>query len=90
MRVTSAQPKPMPPRRASRGPWVSALAWLLFCAAMVAVALLLSPRIGVVDDPTMPVEATAPVLASADGEHAIPMAAIVLYPNEAAALVVKH
>nr|WP_315207398.1 hypothetical protein [uncultured Albidiferax sp.] len=82
MRVTSGQPKPMPPRRASREPWVSALAWLLFCAAMVAVALFLSPRVGAEDDLTMPVEVSAPALAGTDGEHAVPMAAIVLYPNE--------
>nr|WP_315188958.1 hypothetical protein [uncultured Albidiferax sp.] len=82
MRVTSGQPKPMPPRRSSREPWVSALAWLLFCAAMVAVALFLSPRIGAADGLTMPPVASAPVLASADGELAVPMAAIVLYPNE--------
>jgi hypothetical protein len=85
MRVTSAQPKPMPPRRASREPWVSALVWLLFCAAMVAVALFLTPRIGAAyasEDLALPPEAATPLLASADSEQAVPMAAIVLYPNE--------
>ncbi|WP_367849933.1 hypothetical protein [Rhodoferax sp. WC2427] len=90
MRVTSARPKPMPPRRAIRGPWVSALLWLLFCAAMVAVALFLTPRIGAIyasQDQGLPPEVQAPALAGADGEHAVAMAAIVLYPNETMAVI---
>ena len=93
MRVTSARPKPMPIPKASREPWLSALVWLLFCAAMVAVALFLTPRIGAAyasDDLTIPDDASAPVLASVDNEHAVPMAATVLYPNETVAVVVKH
>lgn len=93
MRVTSARPKPMPIPKASREPWVSALVWLLFCAAMVAVALFLTPQIGAAyasDDLTVPDEAGTSVLASVDSDHAVPMAATVLYPNEMGAAVVKH
>jgi hypothetical protein len=45
-----------------------ALVWLAFCAAVVAVALFLNPKID------------APTPAAVD--HAVPMAATVLYPNE--------
>ena len=95
MRETSVRPKPMPMRKSSREPWVTALLWLLFCAAMVAVALFLTPRIGAAyasDDLTIPDETTAPALANAnaDSEHAVPMAATVLYPNETADVVVKN
>ncbi|WP_295955041.1 hypothetical protein [Rhodoferax sp.] len=92
MRVTSARPKPMPIPKPSRERWVSAVVWLLFCAAMVAVALFLTPRIGAAyasDDLTIPDEVAAPTLASTDDGHAVSMAATVLYPNEAVA-VVKH
>lgn len=95
MRVTSVRPKPMPMRKASREPWVSALVWLLFCAAMVAVALFLTPRIGAAyasEDLTIPDETPTPALANAnsDSESAVPMAATVLYPNETVDAVVKN
>jgi hypothetical protein len=59
---------------------------LLFCAAMVAVVLFLTPRTGA----AYAMEGAVPTVASADVEHAIPMAATVLYPNESVAVTVKH
>ena len=44
MRLTSVRAKAVP--KTSPKPWVSALVWLLFCAAMVAVALFLTSQIG--------------------------------------------
>lgn len=95
MRVTSVHPKPMPIPKASRAPWVFALVWLLFCAAMVAIALFLTPRIGAANTSnglTIPDETPAPALANAnvDSEHAVPMATTVLYPNETVDAVVKN
>ena len=90
MRVTSARPKPMPTPRTRLQPWVSARVWLMFCAALVAVALFLTPRIEAAyasSDLTLPGEASKPALASADGDLAVPMAATVLYPNETLAVV---
>lgn len=85
MRVTSVRPKPIPrvPRNIER--WLFALLWILFCAAMVAVALFLTPRIGaadVSDASTLPDDTAAPELADTEHEHGVPMAATVLYPNE--------
>ncbi len=85
MRVTSARPKPMPPARAGRATWLLALAWLLFCAAMVAVVLFLTPRMGAAY-----AVAGVPTVASTDSAQAIPMAATALYPNESVAVTVKH
>lgn len=85
MRLTSVGPKPLPrvPENVER--WLFALLWLLFCVAMVAVALFLTPRIGsagVSDAFTLPDDTTAPELADTEHEHGVPMAATVLYPNE--------
>ena len=97
MRVTSLRPKPMPrvPRNFER--WLFALLWIFFCAAMAAVALFLTPRIGtadVSDDLMLPKDTVSPDWAPTDHEHGVPMAATVLYPNEnlnaTLALAVKH
>jgi len=41
----------MPATRRVRKQWVSALLWLLFCAAMVVIGLFLTPEFGAVDAP---------------------------------------
>ena len=84
MRATPARPNSLPRLKASLEPWVFTLVWLLFCAAMVAVALFLTPRIGAAyasNDLTIPDGTSAPGLASADSDPAVPMAATVLYRN---------
>lgn len=70
MRVTSACPKPMPLPPARRSGWWMALLWGTFCAAVVAIALWLSPEWGTVH--------------AEPADHAVPMAATVLYPHEPA------
>nr|WP_315430677.1 hypothetical protein [uncultured Albidiferax sp.] len=87
MRTTTVRPKPMPRRRGGRESWLSALAWLVFCIAMVAVGIFLTPKIGAAyaaGDLVIPSTANASgatlVLDMVDS--AVPMAATVLYPNE--------
>lgn len=94
MRVTRVRPKPMPIPRTSLESWVFALVWLLFCAAMVAVALFFTPQIGgayAMDDLTIPADTSvlAPADTTAGNEYAVPMAATVLYPHEKLAEAVK-
>jgi len=82
MQVSTARRKPMP--RARPGPWLHALVWLLFCAAMVAIGLYFSPGVGLAFDatelPSARPSKTLPVADTAD--HAVPMAATVLLPHE--------
>lgn len=91
MRTTTVRPKPMPRRRNVRESWWSAVVWLVFCAAMVAIGLFLTPRIGAAyaaEDLVIP--STGSSTKVSDGatlvsdivDSAVPMAATVLYPNE--------
>lgn len=82
----------MPRCRSARERWLAAaLAWLLFCAAMVAVGLFLTPRIGTSYTaekrivPATPAAAGSTLVADMV-EAAVPMAATVLYPNEPVAV----
>lgn len=88
MRTTTARQKPMPRCRSARERWLAAaLAWLLFCAAMVAVGLFLTPRIGTsyaAEKQIVP--AAGSTLVADMVEAAVPMAATVLYPNEPGAV----
>lgn len=93
MQVRSASSEPVSNFRANAEPWVFALVWLLFCAAMVAIALFLTPRIGAgyaSADLAIPDVSPEPALDDAAIELAIPMAATVLYPNEPATSGIKH
>lgn len=82
----------MPRCRSARERWLAAaLAWLLFCAAMVAVGLFLTPRIGTgyaVEKRIVPatIPAADSTLVADMVEAAVPMAATVLYPNEPGAV----
>ena len=87
MRTTTVRPKPMPRRRGGRESLWSALAWLVFCIAMVAVGIFLTPKIGAAyaaADQTIPsaVNTSGTTLVSDIVDSAVPMAATVLYPNE--------
>jgi hypothetical protein len=72
----------MPATRRVRKQWVSALLWLLFCAAMVVIGLFLTPEFGAVDAPDgVPLLHTVAVHDDAV-DAAVPMAAVVLLPYE--------
>ncbi len=73
---------PMPATHRVREQWIFALVWLLFCAAMVAIGLFLTPELGAVDAPDgLPLLHTAALHDDA-ADAAVPMAATVLLPYE--------